>query len=189
MPHQKNQFPCQYDGCENPATRALTYFVDPPPPYAPSKDAMQDAFCDEHAETEMLQLQTPGFFTVERNGIEVNCTVNILTNCSIADDGDGTNADSVPALKCADTTHACLKSESPDAQKFEKTMTNHRLSYEKGSVTDRLEAARRRGFAITPKILYLESVSVVPEEQIKELHRMFKKWAPLEAPADGESLR
>jgi hypothetical protein len=79
MPHQKNQFPCQYGGCKKPATRALTYLVDPPPPYALSKDAKQDAFCDKHDETEMLQLQTPGFFTVEGNGIEVNCTVNLLT--------------------------------------------------------------------------------------------------------------
>ncbi len=189
MPHQKNQFPCQYDGCEKPATRALTYFVDPPPPRAPSKDAKQDAFCDEHAETEMLQLQTPGFFRVKHNGIEVHCTVNLLTNCPIADDWDDAKADSMPALKSVDTMHPFLKSESPDAYKCEKTMTNHRPAYQTGFLADRLEAVRRGGFAITPKILYLESVSVVPEEQIKELHRMFKKWAPLEAPADGQSLR
>lgn len=54
-------------------------------------------------------------------------------------------------------------------------MKNYRLSYEKGSVANRLEEQRRRGFTITPKILYLESVSVVPEEQVKELRRMFEK--------------
>jgi hypothetical protein len=83
MPHQKYQFPCQYGGCKKPATRALTYFIDPPPPDPPSLDAIQDAFCDEHAETEMIQLQTPGFFTVMRGRTELSCTVNLLTNCPI----------------------------------------------------------------------------------------------------------
>lgn len=76
-------FICQYDGCKKPATRALTYFIDPPPPCDLSKDAKQDGFCDEHAESETLRLQMPGFFTVEHNGTEVECTANLLTNCPI----------------------------------------------------------------------------------------------------------
>jgi hypothetical protein len=125
MPHQKNQFPCEYDGCKKPATRALTYFVDPPPPYAPSLDAKQDGFCDEHAETEMLQMQTPGFFRVKHNGIEVNCTVNLLTNCPIADDGAGMKADSMPALKSMDTTLGLNKKSRWEkvSNKYKETQT------------------------------------------------------------------
>lgn len=119
MPRQKKHFRCEYDGCKKPATRALTYFVDPPRPYAPSLDAKQDAFCDDHAETETLQLQTPGFFTVKHNGIEVNCTVNLLRNCSIADEGADMKAISKPVPESEDAMHAVLKSESPDAYNFE----------------------------------------------------------------------
>jgi hypothetical protein len=102
MQNSNTHFTCQHPGCSKPATRALTYFIDPPPPDPPSLDAMQDAFCDEHAETEMIQLQTPGFFAVVRGGSELSCTVNLLTNCPIADDRAGTKADTVPALKSVD---------------------------------------------------------------------------------------
>jgi hypothetical protein len=83
MPNSNKHFTCEHPGCDKPATRSLTYFIDPPPPDPPSLDAMQDAFCDEHAETEMIQLQTPGFFTVVRGSTELSCTVNLLTNCPI----------------------------------------------------------------------------------------------------------
>ena len=86
MPKSNKHFTCQHPGCDKPATRALTYFIDPPPPDPPSLDAKQDVFCDEHAETEMHLLQTPGFFTVVRRGSELNCTVNDLTNCPLEGD-------------------------------------------------------------------------------------------------------
>ena len=30
MPNEKNRFTCLYQDCDRPATRVLTYFVDPP---------------------------------------------------------------------------------------------------------------------------------------------------------------
>lgn len=72
MPNEKNRVTCNYPDCDKPATRALT---------VASVDPKQEAFCDEHAETEMLELQKPGLFRQTRwDGTEVDCTVNQLTN-------------------------------------------------------------------------------------------------------------
>jgi len=75
------------------------------------------------------------------------------------------------ALKSVDTMHPSLKSESPDAYKFEKTMTNHRLAYQKGSLADRLEAVRRGGFAITLK-------DSLPRERVRGAGRAVQGAAP-----------
>ena len=84
MPNDKNRFTCHYPDCDKPATRALTYWVDPPD--IASKDLKQEAFCDEHAEGEMIELQKPGLFTLTRwDGTEVDCTVNQLTNVPLED--------------------------------------------------------------------------------------------------------
>ena len=86
MPDTNKHFTCEHEGCNKPATRVLTYFVDPPRPYAASSAPKQDAFCAVHAESEMLKLQTPGFFTlIKDNGTEIDCTVNLLTNCPLED--------------------------------------------------------------------------------------------------------
>ena len=58
MPNEKNRFTCNYRDCDKPATRALTYFVDAPS--MASVDPKQEAFCDQHAKAEMLNLQEPG---------------------------------------------------------------------------------------------------------------------------------
>ena len=84
MPNDKNRFTCHYPDCDKPATRALTYFVDAPT--IASVDPNQEAFCDEHAEGEMIELQKPGLFTLIRwDGTEVDCTVNQLTNEPLED--------------------------------------------------------------------------------------------------------
>lgn len=82
---KKNRFTCLYPDCDRPATRVLTYFVDPPT--TPSKAPKQEVFCDEHAQAEMLDLQKPGLFTQTRwDGTKVDCTVNQLTNEPLEDD-------------------------------------------------------------------------------------------------------
>ena len=85
MLNEKKKIICLYPDCSKPATRVLTYFVDPPT--VPSKAPKQEVFCDEHAEAEMLDLKTPGLFTQTKwDGTKVNCTVNQLTNCRLEDD-------------------------------------------------------------------------------------------------------
>jgi len=85
MPNEKNRFNCRYPDCDKPATRVLTYWVDPPD--VASKDLKQDVFCDEHAEAEMLDLQKPGLFTQTGwDGTKMDCTVNELTNSPLEDD-------------------------------------------------------------------------------------------------------
>src|SRR5437899_1570396 len=87
MLNEKNRFTCHYSDCDEPATRALTYFVDTQTIASP--DPKQEAFCDKHAEAEMLELQKPGLFTQTRwDGTKVDCTVNQLTNEPLATKND-----------------------------------------------------------------------------------------------------
>lgn len=83
MPRNK-RFTCDQPGCDKVATRVLRYFVDGP--QSVSLDARSEQFCDEHAETEMLLLQSPGMFAQTMpGGADVECTVSELTNLSIED--------------------------------------------------------------------------------------------------------
>ena len=87
MTNEKNRFTCLYPDCDRPATRVLSYFVDPPT--IASLDPKQEVFCDEHAEAETLNLQTPALFTqTQWDGITVGCTVNQLTNEPLATKND-----------------------------------------------------------------------------------------------------
>lgn len=84
MPNEKNRVTCNYPDCDKPATRALTYFVDAPT--MASVDPKQEAFCDQHAEAEMRNLQEAGLFTRTRgDGTKVDCTVNQLTSGPLED--------------------------------------------------------------------------------------------------------
>lgn len=85
MTTKKNRFTCLHPDCDKPATRVLTYWVDPPD--VAFKDLKQDVFCDEHAEAEMLDLQKPGLFThTGWDGTKMDCTINKLTNSPLEDD-------------------------------------------------------------------------------------------------------
>lgn len=84
MLNANNQFICDYTkDCGKPVTRVLRYFVDGPTSCA--LDPKTEAFCDEHAEAEMVNLQKPGFFFFGSGDNRVDGTVHELENWSIED--------------------------------------------------------------------------------------------------------